>query len=265
MKAKKRTAKTKTRKSRQPSAVSPQPKAKTKAKKSRQPKPKTKAKKTRGPSPAQKSAITRARNRIASAPKPRTKAQKIAHAANLASLKGALLRSGQSSASVAIAIGWISRQGTKTAPRKRPPAGPRPKTTKRQKAVSAALKGVVTRATAKLAALGVPKTKKEKAKHADHKAAAIRALEKIGKTPAQIRAILGWQTRRARLVRLEIAAVRNGLLGAPLDGTNRDDWHVLHAHLATGSARFRRFVRYCEDQGMSYDEAVDEWFSPEGE
>jgi hypothetical protein len=107
------------------------------------------------------------------------------------------------------------------------------------------------------------RTDKDRARLEKLRAQLRTALENTGHSPDSIRAHLGWTTRH-REERLELAETARTLaLGAVLDGKIKEDHAVLVSHVTRRSKAFQEFVDYAMDElGMTYEEAVDEWFSP---
>jgi hypothetical protein len=83
-------------------------------------------------------------------------------------------------------------------------------------------------------------------------------------TEAQIRARVGWLTRRRNVVRGEVAYVRALHLGidAGLHGSDPDDRRVLLAMKEEGARRYRRFREDMEALGLDDYTIDNEWMSP---
>lgn len=92
-----------------------------------------------------------------------------------------------------------------------------------------------------------------------------RVLAAAGYSPRSIRAGLGWITRWRKLrrddaARVRIVALETELLDA---SKSREDWYVLSTMIRERDARFLRYMEIAQRElGLTYSEAVNEWFSP---
>ena len=144
-------------------------------------------------------------------------------------------------------------------------APPPPPKKKRRRVVRPrpAVEGAVTRAYRAFLEAPTPSNAARRQTYDERRDALVRALENAGRSPASIRAILGWIKRRKNVVRERVARIRIALLGTELlDATTREGWYTLRAMVSERDERFLRFLRAAEAEGLEHDEAVDEWFSP---
>lgn len=123
----------------------------------------------------------------------------------------------------------------------------------------------ISRATARLEAISQPKTANQHELFNQRRAELVESLRRAGRSDASIRAILGWIKRRHKQKLRTLAQIHTQILGREAHGSSREDWYVLRAHVTRDSRQFRRFVDEALERGFSYDEAVDAWFSPEGD
>ena len=147
--------------------------------------------------------------------------------------------------------------------RRAAPPPPPPKKKRRRAVRRPAAEGAVTRAYRAFLEAPSPTNAARRQTYLERRLALIRALENAGRSPASIRAILGWITRRQNTIRDRVARIRIAVLGTEiLDATTREGWYTLRSMISERDERFLRFIRAAEAEGLDHNEAVNEWFSP---
>lgn len=121
----------------------------------------------------------------------------------------------------------------------------------------------ITRAANLVVGASPPTTAALQAEFNRKRAALIRTLAKVGYSPASIRARLGWVTRQRSAAMVRVGRARIASLGtALLTGQTRDGWYTLRTMIEENDTRFLRFVDAAQREGLTLEQAKDEWFSP---
>ena len=153
----------------------------------------------------------------------------------------------------------------------RRPTSRRPKT--RPKVASAKKRSIrptgkqqaaITRARLRFLTSRPPTTPGRQEIYDRNRAALIQSLLNAGYSPASVRARVGWITRLRGTVRVRVAQARIAALGtARLTGRTREDWYTLRAMIEERDDRYARFLAAAKREGLSLEQAKDEWFSPD--